>query len=168
VVSSTAAHPTHAHTQAHLRSNLPYKFERRARLHHLRQARVRSNALMCIQTYSSWAVPGPIFRSFLPLFPYSAVQPKISPPSLSSLKSKIHHTPHTTATHHFPTTPRPTAGLSPAISPTAGRRFDYFPHFFLFFPKTHFYKNLQFFLIFFVDFGHKSILGLCPIDLGCF
>jgi hypothetical protein len=53
LVSSTAA-PQHTHALMHACGRTyPSKFERRALLHHMRQARVRSNALMYVRTHSS-------------------------------------------------------------------------------------------------------------------
>jgi hypothetical protein len=81
-------------------------------------------------------------------------------PPNHSLISKNHR--HPPQTHH----PRTTASLSPAISPNAGRPFAHFPHFLPIFPETPFFQNPSFFFfIFFIDCGHKSTLGLCPIGL---
>jgi hypothetical protein len=111
----------------------------------------------CGRTHLSQAITGPIFRSLFPLFfpsSPSAVQP--SPPpspfptSNHSLTSKI------TITHHKPTTPHPTAGLSSAISPTTGRPLDYFSHF----SQNPISPKSLIFFIFLINFGHKSTLGL--------
>jgi hypothetical protein len=156
--------PSTSHTQARLRSNLPCKFERKGRCSTCARHE-------CGRTHSSWA-----FRDLLlghisptsPSFPHSAVHPStasLRPHFTSSLESK--KTPHTTATHHFPTTPRPTAGLSPVNPPTAGRPFGQLLIFPPFSTRNPLFQVLFIFFIFFsCGFTAQVHSGTVPHCLG--
>jgi hypothetical protein len=92
LVGSTAASPyTRTALNAYVRTCL-HKFERITHTHTHAPARVRSNVLLYVRTYSILGQREQFFRSFFPLFPHSspsAVQhPPVPPPSLSSLNPK--------------------------------------------------------------------------------
>jgi hypothetical protein len=125
---------------------------------------VRSNALMCGRTYSSWAVLDLFLGHISPIpphFPIPAARLSHSPSPFPPPKSLPNI--QITAAHHLPTTSRPFAGPSPTSPPTAGRPLAGFHFSPFFYPKSHFFQFLHFSSVFLVDCGHKSILGLCPI-----
>jgi hypothetical protein len=165
LVSSTAARPAHAHTQARLRSNLPCKFERKARCTTCARHECGRPQVLCGRTYSSWAFRD-LFLGHIsptsPSFPHSAVRP-----STAFLHSPLHilpriqknttHHRHPSLPHHPPSHRRPLSGHFTHRRP----HIWVFPHFF---PENPFLPNSSFFFIFFHQFWaqiHSWIVTHC-------
>jgi hypothetical protein len=134
---------------------------------------VRSTALMCGRTHSSWAFRDLFLGHISPISPHFPIRPYSKPRALSpfphlnhSLTSKI---PKPTATNLLPHHRNTTAGLSPVNPPTAGRPFGQLLIFPPFSTRNPLFQVCSFFFHFFlVDSRHKSILGLCRTVWGWF
>jgi hypothetical protein len=80
VVSSTAAHPAHAHTQAHLRSNLPCKFERRARCATCARHECGRTQFCAFERTRAGPFQDLFLGHFFPFSPFSPIGRTSSPP----------------------------------------------------------------------------------------
>jgi hypothetical protein len=121
---------------------------------------VRSTALMCGRTYSSWAFNDLFLGHISPIspsFPHSAVRTLHSPSPFPHLNHSLNI--QITAAHHLPTTPCPIAGPSPTSPPTAGRPLAGISSFTIFLPENPF-----FFSVFLVDCGFCIVCGWFCVD----
>jgi hypothetical protein len=82
VVSSTVAHLAHAHTQAHLRSNLPCKFERRAICTTCARHECGRTHLCAFKRTRAGPFQDLFLGHLFPIFPIFPIRPYASPPLL--------------------------------------------------------------------------------------
>jgi hypothetical protein len=131
---------------------------------------VRSTALMCGRTHSSWAFRDLFLGHISPISPHFPIRPYSKPRALSplphlnhSLTSKI---PQPTATNLLPHHRNTTAGLSPVNPPTAGRPFGQLLIFPPFSTRNPLFQVCSFFFHFFLWIYGTSPFWDCAALFG--